>query len=281
MRLLSNSARRSPPTDLESVLARTGLAARAFVYLVIGWLAIQIALGHGNHEADQRGAFADIEQHTLGIVLLWALAFGFAAYALWRMTEALFGTAAEGKKVGARLKSAARGAIYAVLSASTFSFIAGTSRQSQAQQQATFTARAMKHTGGRVLVAVIGVIVVVIGLAMIFEGVSRKFEQQMDMTGLAPKTRSVVVAMGVVGTVARGLVFAVTGGLVIEAAASYDAQKSTGLDGALRTLADRAYGPWLLGVVALGLIVFGLFGLAEVRWAKFRTGAGRIFARRG
>ena len=57
--------------------------------------------------------------------------------------------------------------------------------------------------------------------------------------------------------------FAVAGALVVEAAVSYDAAKSTGLDGALRTLADRAYGPWLLGALALGLIAFGLYGLAS------------------
>jgi Domain of Unknown Function (DUF1206) len=265
---LSASTRRASRRESRSALARVGLAARAFVYLVIGWLAIQIALGHGNHEADQRGAFADIKQHTLGTVLLWALAIGFAAYAVWRMTEAVFGTAAEGKKAGSRAKSAARGVVYALLSASTFSFIAGTSTQSQAQQQATFTARAMKHTGGQFLVAAVGAVVVVIGLAMIFEGVSRKFERQLEMRELTGRTRPVVVGMGVIGTVARGIVFTLAGALVIDAAVSYDAQKSTGLDGALRTLADRAYGPWLLGVVALGLIVFGLFGLAEVRWAK-------------
>ena len=66
MKPLSRSARRASHSESMSVLARTGLAARAFVYLVIGWLAIQIALGHGNHEADQRGAFADIKQHALG-----------------------------------------------------------------------------------------------------------------------------------------------------------------------------------------------------------------------
>jgi hypothetical protein len=71
-----------------------------------------------------------------------------------------------------------------------------------------------------------------------------------------------------VGTIARGIVFAVAGGLVVNAAVSYDASKSTGLDGALRTLADRAYGPWLLGLIALGLIAFGLYGFAAARWAK-------------
>jgi Domain of Unknown Function (DUF1206) len=56
--------------------------------------------------------------------------------------------------------------------------------------------------------------------------------------------------------------------LVVQAAVTFNAAKSTGLDGALRTLADRPYRPWLLGALALGLIAFGLFGFGAARWAK-------------
>jgi hypothetical protein len=56
--------------------------------------------------------------------------------------------------------------------------------------------------------------------------------------------------------------------LVIDAAKTYNASKSHGLDGALRTLRDRAFGPYLLGAAAIGLIIFGLYGLCEARWRK-------------
>jgi hypothetical protein len=250
------------------LLARFGLAARAFVYLVIGWLAIQIAIGHGNHEANQRGALADVAQHSFGVVLLWLLGFGFAAYAIWRLSEAAFGTAADGKKAGPRLKSLGRGLVYGALSVSTFSFIAGTSRQGQSEQQATLTARLIRHAYGRWLVGLIGLIVVVVGLSMIVEGATKRFEKQLRLHELTGATRRLVIGLGVVGNMARGVAFAVAGALAVDAAVSIDPAKSTGLDGALRTLADRAYGPWLLGVVALGLVAFGLYGFASARWAK-------------
>ena len=77
-----------------------------------------------------------------------------------------------------------------------------------------------------------------------------------------------MVRLGIVGTTARGIVFAIAGALVLDAAITFNPAKSTGLDGALRTLADRAYGPWLLGALALGLIAFGIYGLAAARWTK-------------
>lgn len=268
MSRLESSARQASASQGMGALARFGLAVRGFVYLVIGWIAVQIALGHPSQQANQRGALATVAQHAGGKLLLWILGFGFAAYALWRLSEAAFGTAAEGRKAGPRAQSLVRGVVYAFFAVTTFSFIAGTSSQSQSQQQVGETAKLMKHDYGRWLVGIAGVIVVVVGLGMVIEGLRKKFEKQLRMNQLHGATRTVVVRLGMIGTTARGVVFAVAGALVVEAAVNYDAAKSTGLDGALRTLADRAYGPWLLGALAVGLIAFGVYGLAAARFAK-------------
>jgi Domain of Unknown Function (DUF1206) len=262
------SARNASDSTAVEGLARVGLAARAFVYIVIAWLAAQIAFGHTTEQANQKGALADVASHPGGIVLLCFLGIGFGAYALWRLSEAGFGTAGEGAKAGPRVQSLFRGIVYAVFCVSTFSFIAGHPGQGQAQQQETLTARVMRHGYGQWLVGLTGLVVVGVGLGMIAEGVTRKFEKQLKMQELPGATRKVVVRLGVVGTVARGIVFAIAGGLVLDAAVTFDASKSTGLDGALRTLAGRAYGPWLLGLLALGLLAFGLYGFAAARWAK-------------
>jgi hypothetical protein len=231
-------------------------------------MAFQIALGHPTPEANQRGALAEVAQHSFGIVLLWLLGVGFAAYAIWRLTEAAFGTASEGKKAGPRFKALVRGIVYGGFAVTTFSFIAGTSRQGQSQQQATMTARLMRHGYGRWLVGLIGVVVIAVGVGLIVEGVTKRFERQLRMYELTGFTRSAVVRLGVVGSVARGIAFAIAGALVVDAAVTFNPGKSTGLDGALRTLANRPYGPVLLGVLATGLIAFGIFGFAAARWAK-------------
>jgi Domain of Unknown Function (DUF1206) len=161
-----------------------------------------------------------------------------------------------------------RGIVYAALAVSTVTFIAGTAQQGQSQQQQTLTARVMKHDYGRWVIGLVGLIVVVAGLGMIVAGVRKKFEKQLRMDELTGPTRTVVLGLGIMGTTARGIAFAIAGALVVAAAVTFNAHKSTGLDGALRTLADRPYGPWLLGILALGLVAFGLFGFAEARWAK-------------
>lgn len=260
--------RRARHSRAMSAFARFGLGARAFVYIVVGWLALQIAFGHAKQQANQRGALADVAQQSFGIILLWILGIGFAAYAIWRLSEAAFGTAAAGDDAGARVQSLVRGIVYVSVAVSTFLFIAGQSKQGQSQQQQSTTAKLMKQSYGRWLVGIIGLVVVVVGVAMVIQGARRKFEKDLEMSRITGSTRTIVVRLGQIGTIARGAVFAAAGGLTVDSAVTYDPSKSRGLDGALRTLAAQSYGPWLLGAAALGLIAFGIYGFAAARWAK-------------
>jgi hypothetical protein len=223
-----SNAREAADSDAMVALARFGLAARAFIYLVIGLIAVQIAQGHGSHAADQRGALTLIAGHAYGDALLWVLAVGFACYALWRLSDAAFGTATDGRKAGPRLKSLWRALVYAFFSVSTFVFILSAPAQTQGEEQKSLTARFMSNGAGRWLVAIVGAIVVVVGLGMVIEGVTRRFTKQLQLDALEPGLRRLVIALGVVGTVARGIVFAVAGGLTVQAAATFDARQPEG-----------------------------------------------------
>jgi hypothetical protein len=247
--------------------ARAGLTARGVIYLLIGWVALMLALGKTNQEADQRGALQILAGQSHGPLLLWLLAAGFAAYALWRLSEAAFGVTGEGRGVGPRLKSLVRGLVYAFFAVMTVGVIKG-SEGSQTKKQQDYTARVMQHNGGRLAVGIVGAVVVVVGLSLIVEGLRRKFEKLLRTNEMSTRTHKVVRALGTVGTVARGIVFALAGALVVQAATSYDPAKSRGVDGALRAVRDRTFGPALLALVALGLIIFGLYGLCEARWRR-------------
>lgn len=260
--------RRASRSSAVDVTARYGLAARAFVYLVMGWLGLQIALGRHPHEANQRGALAEVSRGGAGRVLVWVLGFGLGAYALWRLSQAVFGAKRRHLGGGERVQSAARGVVYAALCVSTFAFATGASRTGQDQQQSSLTARMLRDPAGRWFVGIAGVVVVGIGLFMVVDGFRRGFERELDTREMSRRARVAVSRVGAVGNVARGVVFAVAGALVVAAAVTFDPHKSTGLDGALRTLAGHSYGPWLVGSLAIGLIAFGVYGLAAARWTK-------------
>jgi hypothetical protein len=259
--------RRASDSQPAQLLARTGLAARGVIYVLIGLVAILVALGKTTQQADQRGALQLLSGKPYGLVSLWLLCIGFAAYALWRLSEAAFGVTVDGNGAGARLKSLARAVVYGSLAVTTFSVISGAKR-SQSGQEQDWTAKVMSHPGGRWAVGIAGAVIVVVGVILVLDGVKRKFAKYLRTGEMSPATRRVVLRIGTIGTVARGLVFALTGALVIEAAVTYQPSKAGGLDTALKTLRDQPFGMFALIAAGLGLIVFGVYGLCEARWRK-------------
>jgi hypothetical protein len=261
------TARRASNSPAAHFLARAGLTARGVIYILVGWVAVLVALGRSSHEADQQGALHLLAGKPYGLVSLWLLAIGFAAYALWRLSEAAFGVTGDRPGAGPRLKSLARAAIYAGLSYLTFTVIAGTDR-SQSRQQQDITATAMRHPDGRLLVGVVGLAIVACGIILVVEGARKKFMKYLQTARMSARTRRVVKVLGMIGTIARGVVFALVGVLVIVAAVTHKASESGGIDKALLTLRDQPFGVFLMALAALGLVVFGVYGLCEARWRK-------------
>jgi hypothetical protein len=243
------------------------LTARGVIYILIGWVAVLVALGHSSREADQEGALQLLAGTSYGLVSLWLLAIGFAAYALWRLSEAAFGVTGEPPGAGPRLKSLGRAIVYASLCYLTITVISGTNRSLSGRQQ-DMTASAMQHTGGRVLVGLIGLAIAACGVVLVVEGVRKKFIRLLNTAQMSPRTRRAVKLLGITGTIARGLVFALVGVLVVDAAITHKASESGGLDKALLTLRQQPFGEFLMLLAALGLLIFGIYGLCEARWRK-------------
>jgi hypothetical protein len=261
------TARRASNSPAARFLARAGLTARGVIYILVGWVALLVALGQSSREADQQGALQMLAGKSYGLVSLWLLGIGFAGYALWRLSEATFGVTGEPPGAGPRLKSLARVVIYAGLSYLTFTVITGTDR-SQSRRQQDITATAMQHPFCRVLVGVVGLAIVACGIVLVVEGVRKKFMRYLKTAQMSARMRRVVELFGRTGSIARGLVFTLVGVLVIDAAVTHKASESGGIDKALLTLRDQPFGEFLMMLAALGLLVFGVYGLCEARWRK-------------
>src|SRR5262249_28374831 len=108
-------AKRASRSPVARFLARVGLTAPGVIYILVGWVAVLVALGHSSREADQQGALHLLAGKSYGLVSLWLLGIGFACYALWRLSEAAFGVTGDRPGAGPRLKSLARTVIYAGL----------------------------------------------------------------------------------------------------------------------------------------------------------------------
>ncbi len=256
------AARQAKDSKPVEALARLGLAARGLVYVVIGLIAVQIAVGKGG-EADRNGALGAIRKQPFGQVLLVVLAVGFAGYAAWRLLEAAVGHQDEqgGKKLMKRLGSLVRALLYGSFAITTLTFVSSGGSQDRTRP---LTARVMAMTGGQLLVGAAGVAVIGGGLYMAYRGLSRKFLKKLTLP--SPTSRTLAKRLGTAGLVGRGLVFCLIGGFLVEAAVTFDPKKAKGLDAALKTLAQQAFGTVLLLIAALGLLAFGAWSFVEARY---------------
>lgn len=249
-------------------LGRAGLVARGVVYAVVGILALKLALGDGGKTTNQQGAMKTIAQQPFGKVLLLALAIGLGGYAIWRLTRAAVGHGREDSDSGFdRVAGLASGIAYAALCATAIAILIGAGGGSSGSPKKT-AGGVLDWTGGPELVAIAGGVLAGVGLYQIYKGLTRKFLETSKTHQMSGAVEKPFTALGVVGHIARGIVFALIGWFLIKAAIDYDPNKAIGLDGALRKLAHASYGPVLLGIVAGGFIMFALYSIADARYRK-------------
>ncbi|NJP67187.1 DUF1206 domain-containing protein [Streptomyces spiramenti] len=250
-------------------LARAGLVSQAVIYLLVGVVALRVAFDGDRQQADQGGALEELAQQPFGAALVWAVGCGIAALALWRLAEALVGTAGpDGHTAKSRVPMAGAALLCAVTSFSVLAFAAGQQGSGSSDEQSRdMTARAMEWPAGRWLVGIAGLVVVGVGVWMGVRAIRRKWREELR-PGVPRWGRRLLDVLGVGGELARGVVFATAGFFVCRAALVFDPDEAVGLDNALRSLAAAPAGPWVLTATAVGLMLFGGFALAMARWQR-------------
>ncbi|MGX1546189.1 DUF1206 domain-containing protein [Streptomyces adustus] len=252
--------------------ARAGLVAQGVIYLLVGVLALRIAAGDGGHQADRGGALAEIADQPFGDVLLWALGIGVVGMVVWRLSEAVFGAVGpDGRKPHMRLLAVVRCVFYVFVAFSVLAFAAGAGGSGSGagdRESKDVTARVLHLPAGQWLVAAVGAGIVVAGVWIGARAVVRSYRDELKLAEMSRGARRLVDVTGVAGGAARGLVFAAAGVFAVLAAVDYDPDRAKGLDDSLRAFAGTPLGPSLLGCVAAGLALFGVFSFAMARWRR-------------
>jgi len=248
-------------------LARSGFVARGLIYGIIGILAIKLALGDGGATTNQQGALRTIAHQPFGKVLLILVAIGLAGYALWRFLHGLLGHGPEDSDSALdRVSAVVSGVIYAGLCAIAVEILLGSGGGSENAHKTT--AGVFGWPGGTWLVGIAGVVLIGVGIYQGYRGLSKDFLKDSKTEQMGPRLRNWIEWIGTFGHLARMVVFGLVGVFLIKAAIDFNPSKAVGLDGALAKLAHASYGPLLLGVVAAGLIAFGVYSLSDARYRR-------------
>jgi hypothetical protein len=254
-----------------TALGRFGYAAKGVVYLIIGILAIQAALGRGGGTTDQQGALGQVAEAPFGQVLLALLTIGLFGYGVWRFVQAAADTEDEGSEPGgllARAIYAGVGVVYLGLALSALRLLQGAGGGSGVQQTQDWTARLMGHPMGAWLVALAGAAVIANGLYQLYRAYSARFQEKLRTHAMDANQVEWVTRLGRAGYAARGVAFGLIGLFLVQAALHREPGEARGLDGALAALAEQPFGPYLLGLVAAGLAAYGAFALVEARYRR-------------
>jgi hypothetical protein len=259
--------------DWKDPIGRLGLVGQGVVATIVGVLAIRIADGEKDEAATSEGAVAWLAQQPLGKFLLVALTVALFALALWRFLCAAMGDPVEGSEPKDRLKYAVLGVVYLSLAITTLGVTianwtgsddtaASEDSGDEGSQQAASTL--FEWPAGRWLVGILGVAVIgYAGYNFHKQVVRRKFSERLDAG-----EGSWVVRLGLVGYTAQSLVYAVVGYLFIQAAIAFKSTTAKGPSGALIELADTTSGKVLLSIIAIGLLAYGVFCIAEAKYRK-------------
>ena len=265
---LSDGGRKVVESSAFEGLSRAGFVARGLIYGIVGLLALKLALGQGGKTTDQQGALHTVAQQPLGEVLLTLVAVGLGGYAAWRFVRAALGRGPEGSSNSGvdRIAAFASGVVYSGFCIIAIRILIGSKGSGSTPKSAT--AGVFGWPAGTWIVGAAGLIIIGVGLYQGYRGLTRDFLEDSKTEEMSPRTQFWIGWLGTIGHLARMVVFVLAGFFLVRAAVDFDPKKAVGLDGALTKIANNSFGPFLLGIVAAGLIAFAVYSFSDARYRR-------------
>ena len=263
-------ARRAAHSSFTQALGRLGFLAKALLYAVVALIAFEVARGERGKAKSEEGAIASLADEPFGEVLLVLLAIGLGGYALWRLRIALFGPPGEsGAEAQAeRLGSVALAVAYASLCLYTIRFLTHSGAHGSSTEPDSVTKSLLDEPYGVALVIAIGGVLLAVACYEAYKAITRSFLDELERSRMSARAMRVATFAGTAGHAALATVSAIVGAFMIKAAVEHDAKEAVGLDGALHELITERFGPLLLGIVAVGLLIYAGYCLVEARYRK-------------
>ena len=263
------------PTLLQ-VLARIGYAARGLVYVGLGSIVLLAAIDLSPRAKGAKAMLETWADWPLGLLLIAVVACGLTGFAVWRGVQAVFdadrhGTSAKGWSV--RIGQTISGVVYGGLAFSAFELLDVFEDVGEAdeEQSAHLVASAILDTPyGDLLLIGAGLIVLGFGVGNVIQGFVQDFAKRLACD---EKIGRRVAPLAKIGYAARGLATFPLGAFLILAGVEARASQARSWGQALQVIEQQPLGSWVMGLVATGLIAFGLFGFVEAAYRRIRPPA--------
>jgi hypothetical protein len=252
-------------------LERLGFVVRGLIYVIIGVLALQLAVGAGGATTTPTSAIALIGRQPLGKYLLVVVAAGLAGYSLWGFVRAILDPLGRGTSAKGLLDRAGfffSGVSYGILLIPTVLTLLSKPSPSTASSTPGVPASLLSGPYGKSLIVAFGLFWIAAGAGQIMTAYVAHFTRDLKTSTMSQQEIKAATWLGRIGFAARGIVFGLIGVIILQTTFAVGARQAEGFDGALAALAHAPYGDILLGAVAIGLIVFGAYSALCAKWNK-------------
>jgi hypothetical protein len=252
-------------------LERLGFVVRGLIYLIIGVLALQLAIGAGGATATPTSAIALIGKQPQGKLLLVIIAAGLAGYSLWGFVRAILDPLGRGTSAKGMLDRAGflfSGVSYGLLLIPTVLTVMNKPNTATASSTPGVPASLLSGPMGKWLIVGFGLFWIAAGAGQVITAYRAKFIRDLKTSTMSASEIKAASWLGKIGFTARGIVFGLIGVIILQTDFAVGAKQAQGFDGALAALAHAPYGELLLGTVAIGLIVFGAYSALCAKWNK-------------
>jgi hypothetical protein len=239
-------------------------------------LALAAADGAGGDTTGSGGALHTLSDQPFGQILLGIVALGLAGYSMWQFIRAVEDPEGEGsdpKAIALRIGFFFKGIVHFLLVMYAINLILGNGGGAGGgddQQAKGWSATVMTYPAGRSAVGIAGLCVVGYGIWQLFRAFSGKLDKQLRLYQLPEDARKGAMAISRFGIGARGVVFGIIGIFLALAAYHHNPEEARGVGGALRALEQQSYGPWLLGIAAVGLIAYGVYEFIRALYRQIK-----------
>jgi hypothetical protein len=270
-RRAKSATRRGASNPWLEFLERAGYVIRGVLYVVMGVLALGLALGIGGSATDQSGSLRLLAGGPAGSALLLAVVLGLGAYSIWGFVRAVFDPLRRGRDapgIAERLGFAWSGIAYAGIVLFALRLLAGTSQAGAHDGTQSTIARVLTFPAGPWIAIAIGIVSIGVGLGQFVEALRAAFKKDLKRFEMNKVEKQIVDGLGRFGMISRGITFSLVGWFVLQGGLHRDPTQVHGFAGAFVFLLDQPYGHLLLGLVAVGFIALGLHSFACARWIR-------------
>jgi hypothetical protein len=255
-------------------LARVGFVVKGVLYVVVGTLALQLALSAGGRITGTSGALTAVLRQPFGRTMLLVAAFGLLGYAVWRVLQAIFDPDRLGRDwwaLSKRFTYLLRGLVHGMLGYQAIQLYRGLGGSSGTSEREA-AAEAFQWPLGDVLVVLVGVGLIAFAISEAYDAIKGHLSRNLQVGDLRREAGDWAVGVSRFGIGARAIVFLILGWAILVAGWSRDPSEVGSLASSLRTLAEQpgALGRWLFGATAAGLVAYGFYEIVHARYLHIR-----------